>query len=94
MIKHPRDIEGYEGSLAQLAKDVGNMQYDQTASFIEELADDITRQADADLGRGNSKLADKLYATANKLYEARDEMTKAWKICEPYMTNQQPTTNN
>jgi len=61
------------------------MTYDQTVSFIEKLADDIKRQADADLTRGRKKLASELYATANELYQARDRMDLAWKICEPYM---------
>lgn len=87
MAKHPKKIEGFEGSLEELAKAVGNMTYDQTASFIEKLADDIKRQADADFAKGRKKLAYELYATAEKLYEAKDNMKKAWKICEPYMND-------
>jgi len=85
MAKHPKNVVGFEGSLEQLAKSIGNMTYDQTALFIEKLADDIKRQADADLARGREKLATELYATANRLYKARDKMNLAWKICEPYM---------
>ena len=61
------------------------MAYDQTASFIEKLADDLKRQADADNARGRIKLAKELYAAAEKMYGARDKMHLAWKICEPYM---------
>ena len=61
------------------------MTYDQTASFIEKLADDLKRQADADKGRGRVNLAAELYAAAERLYEARDNIHLAWKICEPYM---------
>ena len=82
---HPRNVEGYEGSLDQLAQSIGNMTYDQVALFIEKLADDMKRQADADKARGRSKLATELYATANELYQARDRMGLAWKVCEPYM---------
>ena len=85
MTKHPRTVEGFEGSLDQLAKSVGNMTYDQTYSFIEKLADDIKKQADVDFAKGRKKLASELYETANKLYQARDRMNLAWKICEPYM---------
>jgi hypothetical protein len=85
MTKHPKNIEGFEGSLDELAKSVGNLAYDQTSSFIEKLADDIKRQANADLARGRKKLSSELYMAANKLYEARDKMNLAWKICEPYM---------
>lgn len=85
MAKHPKKVEGFDGSLEQLAQAIGNMTYDQTASFIEKLADNIKRQADADSAKERKKLAEKLYSTANKLYEAKNEMYKAWKICEPYM---------
>jgi len=85
MAKHPRYVEGFDGSLDELAESIGNMTYDQTSSFIEKLADDIKKQADADLKRGRKKLASELYSTANELYQARDKMDLAWKICEPYM---------
>ena len=85
MSNHPKHVEGFTGSLDELARSIGNMTYDQTATVIEKLADDITRQADADFLRGRHKLARELYATANKLYEAKEKMNTAWKICEPYM---------
>jgi len=85
MANHPRIVEGYSGSLDQLAKSIGNMTYDQTATFIEKLADDLKRQADADLARGREKLAAGLYATAERLYEAKDKMILAYGICKPYM---------
>ncbi len=85
MAEHPREAKGFEGTLRELANSIGNMTYDKTASFIGELADDITRQADADSARGREKLSSTLYATAEELYQARDRMDKAWKICEPYM---------
>ena len=85
MANHPRTVNGYEDSLERLAQAIGNMAYDQAASFIEKLADDFKRQADADKNRGRIKLAEELYAAAEKMYEARDRMHLAWKICEPYM---------
>jgi len=85
MAKHPRTVDGYNGSLEKLAEAIGNMTYDTTSVFIEKLADDLIRQGDADLARGRKKLASELYSAAQELYEARDAMDKAWKICEPYM---------
>ena len=85
MANHPRIINGYEDSLERLAQAVGSMAYDQVSSFIEKLADDLKRQADADKSRGRIKLAAELYAAAEKMYEARDKMDLAWKFCEPYM---------
>ncbi|MBS3123820.1 hypothetical protein J4437_04265 [Candidatus Woesearchaeota archaeon] len=85
MAEHPRNVKGYDGSLEELAQSIGNMAYNQTALFIEKLADGLKRQADADLARGRDQLASELYATANRLYEAKESMGSAWKICEPYM---------
>jgi len=85
MAKHPKQVKGFEGSLEQLASAIGNMTYDQTASFIEKLANDIKRQADADFARGKTQLASKLYAAAENLYSAKENMDRAWKICIPYM---------
>jgi len=85
MVKHPENVEGFSGTLDELARSVGNMTYNQTAHFIEKLADDLKRQADADFSKGRKQLASSLYSTANSLYEAKRGMDLAWKICEPYM---------
>ncbi|MBU0470669.1 MAG: hypothetical protein KKA62_00585 [Nanoarchaeota archaeon] len=84
-MKHPLEVEGFEGNLEGLAKAVGNMRYDKARDFLGYLADDIMRQADADKGRGRVQLAERLYQTAERLYQAREVMDLAWKICEPYM---------
>ena len=83
--KHPVSVEGYNGSLEDLAKAAGNMRYDCTAEFIEKLADDIKRQADSDSAKGRARLAERLYFTAQELYRARDKLLSAWEICKPYM---------
>ena len=86
MSKHSDHLEGYNGSLEELAKALGNMRYDKLVVFIEKLADGINRQADNDLARGRQRLARQLYDVAVNLHEARDSMYKAWKICQPYMS--------
>lgn len=85
MVKHPKYVEGYQGSLEELARAVGNMAYDQTASFIEKLADDLKRQADSDSEKGREQLASKVKAATEELYKAAENMGLAWKICKPYM---------
>ena len=83
--KHPDRVIGFEGSLEDLAKSIGNMQYNKVEEFVTFLADDITRQANADRQKDRKQLAERLYKTAEKLYEVRDEIRKVWKICRPYM---------
>jgi len=84
-IKHPTYIVGYTGSIDELAQAIGNTTYDISVAFLEKLADDYHRQAQADEARGRVRLATQLYATAEKLYEAKSAMQKAWTICKPYM---------
>jgi len=84
-MKHPWSVEGFDGTLDELAEAVGNMRYDKARDFLEYLADDLKRQADEDKAKGRTDLADKLYKTAETLYAARDSMDAVWKICEPQM---------
>ena len=83
--KHPDYVLGFEGTIEELAKNIGNTRYDILEDFLTALADDISRQADGDKARGREKLAGELYETARRLYQARDAMQDAWNICEPYM---------
>lgn len=84
-MQHRDDVKKYSGSLADLAKDIGNMRYDSLAYFLKQLGDDLIRQAAADKARGRVKLASQLEATAQGLYHAREKMIGAWEICSPYM---------
>ncbi len=87
MSKHPKTLEGISLSLETLASSIGHLSYDQTSVFIKALADDIQKQADADAVKGREKLSTELYATAKRLYEAKEKMDLAWEICKPYMKN-------
>lgn len=85
-VEHPQDVIGYNGSLSELAKAIGRMRYDKVAEFIQELSDDIKSQADADLNiRGRKKLSQKLFEAAQFLDETLKAVNGAWKICKPYM---------
>lgn len=83
--KHPNFVNGYNGSLDDLVKDIGVMTYDQVSALIEKLSNEIKQQAEADLGRGRKKLAKELYETALHLLNAKESMDRAWEICKPYM---------
>ncbi len=84
MGKHPDYVEGFNGSLEELAKAVGKMSYDAASSFLEKLAEDLKKQADSDLARGRTKLAKEMYQAVEYLQEAKKYINKSWKICEPY----------
>lgn len=38
MIKHSKNVEKYNGSLKELAKDIGNMTYDSLALFLKRIS--------------------------------------------------------
>jgi hypothetical protein len=84
-LKHPRNIDGFNGTLDELAQKIENMQYDRTSKFIGSLADYTKIRADADKTKGREKLSSNLYEAVEELYKARDAFQKAWKICKPYM---------
>jgi hypothetical protein len=83
--KHPNNIDGFNGTLDELAQKIENMQYDKTAEFIDSLADYTKIRADADKTKRREKLSSNLYEAAEELYKVRDAFQRAWKICEPYM---------
>ncbi|MBM3232596.1 hypothetical protein FJZ18_00305 [Candidatus Pacearchaeota archaeon] len=56
-----------------------------------DLAEDIQRQATADKKRGRPQLAGQLEKCAAALYQAREDMSAAWTICEPYMHPEPPS---
>ncbi len=61
MAKHPTGIEGYAGSLEDLAKDIKNMRWDACAEFLGYLAKQVKQEADHDLASGKTKLPIRLY---------------------------------
>lgn len=81
---HPRDLVSYPGSLSDLAKEIGNMTYDQVAEFLSAFSLEIKRQSEADFLRKRVKLAHQLEVASNRLNEASVAVGEAWTICAPY----------
>ena len=88
-LKHPLSVEGYNGSLEDLAKAVRKMRYDQFAEFLGYLAAYIKSEGDQDAADGKTKLPIRLYAASEHLYDAQEEIDSAWKICKPYMEDKE-----
>ena len=81
---HETEVPHYEGELFELARIIGRMRYDRVAVFFEALSAEFARQADGDFGRGRNQLGRKLQGMVKKMDLAEAEMTKIWKLCEPY----------
>lgn len=87
MEKHPNHLN-INLSLDELARQIGNLSYDKTAEFIDYLAQDLKRQADADSQKQRKKLSSKLYNAVNELNNAKSSIDSAWQICKPYMNSE------
>lgn len=82
---HTTKIERYQGSLRDLAEDVGNLQYDALSEFLDELSDKISRDQKKDSERGRSILAGHLWMVVSHLDKAKSASDQAWEICRKYM---------
>ncbi|MGD1905188.1 MAG: hypothetical protein ACFB0C_04245 [Leptolyngbyaceae cyanobacterium] len=84
-MKHPVTVSGFGGTSAELAEQIGNLQYDTLAELLDLLAQKVAKDADKDQGRGRVKLAQELSNCSNHLAVAAHHISKAWQICEPYV---------
>ncbi|BAY84099.1 hypothetical protein NIES267_35950 [Calothrix parasitica NIES-267] len=83
-MKHKIYLEKYDGSLEELAEDIGNLRYDALAEFLKLLSDKINKDSESDLSRNRVKLAACLKECSLELNQASIAIDKAWEICEPY----------
>lgn len=82
---HLDHVQKYDGSLAELAEDIGNLRYDALADFLRALSDKIASDGAKDYARNRVKLAAHLQHCAEKVHEAAIDCDQAWRICEPFM---------
>lgn len=82
--KHPLTVPGYE-DLESLAQAVENLRYDALSQFLSHLGRAIWHRALADQDAGKQQLARELSRADNHITDAQLDIDKAWKICKPYM---------
>ena len=80
-------VEGYSGSLKELAHAIGSMRYDKVAEFLAEFTKELEQQSEGDAKRGHAQLAALLKSTSEQIGMTQVQMEKIWKLCEPYMQN-------
>jgi len=85
MKRHPTSVEGYEGSLEELAQTVCRMRYDKVAEFFGYCAVELLRQANGDMRRGYKLLAIQLTAARGIAVALHRKMHSVFKLCEPHM---------
>lgn len=85
-MKHPKRVEKYDGSLKDLAKDIGKMSYDSMAEFTRYLVEDLKLQSEGDKEKGRKQLVNIMNEAVRNLENSADHIDEAWRISEPYMT--------
>lgn len=83
--KHPTGVEGWSGTLEELAQAIGKMRYDKVAEFVGHFARHTESEAKKDTADGKVRLPDKLFSASKYLYLAQVGYDQAWEICKPYM---------
>jgi hypothetical protein len=83
--KHKKIVEKYDGSLQELAEDIGNLHYEELGKLFHQISQKIMLDGAKDRQRGRVKLAEELKSPAANLEYASQGMERAWQICKPYM---------
>ena len=88
---HRESVEGFDGSLAQLADDIGDLKYDSLAEFLRLLAAKVERDGAKDQARGRARLAVALQSSAAHIAAAAVSIGTAWRVSKPYMIESRPS---
>lgn len=83
--KHPVTVEGFDGTLQELAQKVCAMRYDQVAEFFFHLGVDLDRQMIADRKRNRTKLASLLYIASDQAFKLKGQFDRIFQLCKPHM---------
>ena len=89
-MQHKEVVEKYDGSLEELANDIGNLRYDSLADFISLLSAKLNRDSEKDLNAGRKKLAHELHVASYRLSEVEESIINAWEISAPYTNINKP----
>jgi len=88
--EHPKELKlqlEFSLDLRQLAESIEELSYDEGVRFLDELGSVFDERAQKDVEAGRKKLAQHLQVVVYHLENARNELDRAWKICE---TNEPP----
>lgn len=80
--KHKDFCENYDGTLRELASDIGAMTHAARAEFFAQMANYVDVQLHQDLARGRIKYARKLKEIAILLKQIKKIEDEAWNICK------------
>ncbi len=84
-VKHGTAVEGYEGRLPELVRNIHRMCYNEVVEFYRLAIEELRQQAENDRAKGRTQLAEKLDEAANTVDQLRMQFARIWQICEPHM---------
>lgn len=79
--EHAVTVDGYDGDLTQLAREIGRMRYDALGCFLQALADEMAQQAVVDHRRSRVQLALRLEGLTRDLLAAGLTARDIWRLC-------------
>ena len=83
-MKHPTQIEAYNGDMEALANDIGNLRYDALSAFLGLLSEKMAEDGINDKAANRVKLARCLKSCSKRLKAAQLEIDHAQIICSPH----------
>ena len=88
MKKHPVTVEGFDGSLQELAQKILRMRYDKAEEFFSYCVAELERQADGDRKRERPMLATRLELASETARQLTREMQDIFLLCAPHMQDE------
>lgn len=79
---HKNYCANYNGTLSDLAVDIGAMTHEARAELFKFLANYVEKQSISDSSRGRVKYAKKLNDIADLLKQIKNLEDQAWDICK------------
>lgn len=86
MKRHPTKVNGQ--SVLDAAKEVGKLRYDKLGEFLDELAKEMARQAEADHAKGRVELAYDAEDLIMALYESSNWSHMLFEKYKKYMDDE------
>lgn len=77
MLKHLTKPKNYNGTLQELANELGDLRYDSLSEFLEFLSKNLEKDSIADQKRNRIQLANHLKNASNSIKESSVSIKKA-----------------
>jgi len=87
-MEHSKWIDNIKQNPEELAEELSNLKYDESANFLELLANKIEKDSNKDAKRKRVNLALALIYASNNIRRSSTHIKDAWEICKPFMDNE------